>query len=175
MLSELGIGFTIEVSNVEEKPRPGESPETVVRRFALDKARAVATSFPDTWVLGADTDVSVDGVILGKPTDAKDAERLLAKIQGRKHEVWGAFALVNAKLKIEHVESGVSLVHISPLDPETISRYVKTGEPMDKAGAYAVQGIGAHFISSIEGSYTNVVGLDLTRVIAAFKQFSIVS
>jgi septum formation protein len=175
MLTELGIQFRIEISNVEELPAPGEGPEDVVRRFALDKARTVAKKNPHAWVLGADTDVSVDGLILGKPNDVADAVRLLGLIQGRRHDVWGAFALVNQHEKTECIETGLSQVQISPLDSATISRYVATGEPMDKAGAYAVQGLGAHFIESVSGSYSNVVGLDLAKLLRALRKFGILS
>jgi len=147
----------------------------MVKRLALLKASTVAESFPDKWVLGADTDVILDGRVLGKPASKLDAEQLLETIQGRSHLVWGGFALLNKTLALTHVEVHVSRVTMTTMDRATIRAYVETGEPLDKAGAYAVQGIGAMLVQSIEGSYTNVVGLNLEALMLALLKYNILS
>ena len=173
LLRDAGVEFEILVSDIPEVPGAGESPEAVVRRLATSKARAIAEQHQDRWVLGADTDVSVDGEILGKPADAADAARLLSKIQGRAHEVWGGFALIHGEKGVLHCEAHRTLVEIAPLTPALIDWYIKTGEPLDKAGAYGAQGIGAQFITSVQGSYSNVVGLNIAAVMTALRKFGI--
>ena len=175
LLREAGVAIEIIVSDVPEVPGSGESPEAVVRRLSGAKAQAVAVNHPDRWVLGADTDVSVDGEILGKPADAADAARLLGKIQGRAHEVWGAFTLVNRARGVLYCESHKTSVEIAPLSSALIDWYVKTGEPLDKAGAYGAQGIGAQFITAVTGSYSNVVGLNIAAVMNALRKHGIVA
>ncbi|NDC36544.1 MAG: septum formation protein Maf [Proteobacteria bacterium] len=173
LLAEAGLRFEVAVSDIPELPGQNEAPDMLARRLALEKALAIASQHPNAWVLGADTDVSLDGEILGKPSSIEDARRLLRKIQGRRHEVWGGFALVHHARNVSHVEAHCTLVEIAPMDEATIAWYVNTGEPMDKAGAYGAQGIGAQFIKSIEGSYTNVVGLALYQVMSALVRYGI--
>lgn len=175
MLSEAGLQYDTIVSNVDETQIAKESPEAMVKRLALAKAKVVSEKNPNKWVLGADTDVSIEGDILGKPADAEDAVRLLGKIQGRVHEVWGAFALLNFSRKISHVESHRSFVELNSMDEKLMRSYAATGEPMDKAGAYAVQGLGSQFIARIDGSYTNVVGLNLSAVMAALRKYGVIA
>lgn len=169
LLAGCGLSFEVIVPGSSEQPLPKESPEAMVKRLALLKAKEVSTREPQAWVMGADTDVFIDGEILGKPRDEQDAERMLKKIQGRIHVVWGGFAIVQAARQIEHVEAYQSSVEMAAMDNVLIKRYVATREPADKAGAYAVQGIGAGLVSKIVGSYTNVVGLNLAAVLKALR------
>lgn len=175
LLSEAGVIFDVVVSEVAEIPGQGESPEELAKRLALEKASAVAALHPSAWILGADTDVSIDGETLGKPLNAADAKRMLQTIQGRTHEVWGGFALINLSLRVEHCEAHRTLVEMEPMDEGTIDWYVATLEPLDKAGAYGAQGVGAQFVRSISGSYTNVVGLPINAVMRALNKFGISS
>jgi septum formation protein len=174
LLSSLGLTFDIVPSSADETVRSGESATAMVERLALEKARIVAQQYPDAWVIGADTTVVIDGKILGKPEDEKDAEAMLLTIQGRTQSVLGGLALVNLQKDIVRVESHESLVDIAPMTIDEIRRYVKSGEPMDKAGSYAVQGIGAYIVDKITGSYTNVVGLNLTATIRLLRDFEVV-
>lgn len=170
LLGGIGIGFDVVVSDVEEKQEPGELVDEYVRRLARDKGAAVAATHPDAWVLSADTVVFIDGQVLEKPVSRADAAAMLGRIAGREHVVYTGVAL-------QHTHSGFledtvisSKVRMIELTAEEISWYVDTGEPMDKAGSYAVQGIGAMFIESIDGSYSNVVGLPLSVVYAMLKR-----
>jgi septum formation protein len=159
-------GFTFEVvpAGVDETPRTGETAEAYTLRVATDKARSVAelTPVPDAVVLGADTEVVVNGRILGKPVDHQDAERMLRLLSGRVHEV--VTAVVRVYHNREAAEVVTTSVRFVPLSAEDVGWYVGTGEPMGKAGAYAIQGRGARFIDRIEGSWSNVVGLPLATV-----------
>jgi septum formation protein len=158
LLRQAGIPFVARPANVDEAVRPGESPEDYVRRVARDKAIAAAT-VPGEIVLGADTVVVIDGEILGKPADSADAARMLGLLAGREHQVLTGVCLQRGAEII--IECARTRVWFKPLTRESIAEYVATGEPMDKAGAYAIQGLASKFIERIEGSYTNVVGLPI--------------
>jgi septum formation protein len=169
MLREVGITFTIAVSDINEDIEAGESPQAMVERLAVGKARAIAKLHKSRWVIGADTTVFVQNEILAKPVDRQDATRMLKLLAGSTHQVWSSFALVNWEKREEYYESLRTDVTFTPMTEREISNYIDNGEPMDKAGAYAFQGIGAMFIKKIEGSHTNVIGLPLPEVIAALK------
>jgi len=174
LLSGLNIRFKVIPSSVEEIVINGESPRKNVMRLALAKALDVSDQAPDVWILGADTIVVIDESILGKPADAEEAGAMLAKLSGRTHEVYTGYALVNSTFPDERiVRSVVSQVYIRTLTPDEISDYVATGEPMDKAGAYAIQGIGAGIVERLSGSYTNVVGLPVCEVAGDFQRLGI--
>jgi len=173
LLEELGVKFEISAADLDEKVRAGEHPRELTARLACAKARKIAEVNRARFILGADTDVTIDGEILGKPKDGADACRLLQLIQGRTHTVWGSCALVNISRKIEAAIVSSTLVTMRAMTQSEIEQYVATGEPFDKAGAYAVQGIGSQFISHIEGSYPNVVGLDTPRVMALLKEHGV--
>jgi septum formation protein len=167
-LRDLGVAFTVLVPDVEEQALPGELPGAHVRRLALAKARAIARRLTvgcgARWVIGADTVVVLGGEILGKPRDARHAGRMLARLSGRTHDVLTGVALVpvaGGRARTAVVRSRVTM---KPLDKATIRRYVAGGEPLDKAGAYAVQGWGRHLVAGVSGSLTNVVGLPLERL-----------
>lgn len=163
LLHSIGLEFTVDVPQIDEVLQPGEIPLAYVSRLAREKAEAVAGRHPEAWVLAADTTVEIDSLILEKPLDDADAEAMLARLSGRTHVVWTGVAIMRPDgwTTLEHARSEVT---IAPLSPAEIRWYVSTREPMDKAGAYAVQGIGALFIESVNGSYTNVVGLPLATV-----------
>jgi len=165
LLQGLGVQFSSIPADVEESHLNGESPEEHVSRLALAKARKVAESRPGIWVLGADTIVVIDGRILGKPEDEAEAKAMLRTLAGRTHEVFTGYALINSafagKETVQYVRSSV---FIRDLSEREIEDYVSTREPMDKAGAYAIQGIGSGIVQSVVGSYTNVVGLPLCEV-----------
>jgi septum formation protein len=164
LLRSAGIEFTIEAADVHEAREAGESPVDYSRRLARDKARAVAAGRPEAFVLGADTDVCVDDRILGKPRDAADAAEMLRLLSGRWHEVTTGVCLISPGGADEDIAHETTRVQFSKLTEQEIAAYVATGEPMDKAGAYAIQGWAARWIPRIEGDYSNVVGLPVALV-----------
>lgn len=172
LLAQAGVEFSVIVPGSDETPVPGESAREMVERLALTKASAIATQYPDSYVLGADTTVYIGGVSLGKPESVEDAYQMLRTIQGTTHEVWGGIAVVRESSGVRECWSHVTRVTMAPMDEETIREYVASGEPMDKAGSYAIQGLGLRFVASIEGSYSNVVGLNLTTVMDKFRELS---
>ena len=137
----------------------------MVERLAVMKAGVIADRDCSAWVLGADTTVVLDGKILGKPVDRADAVSMLLSLQGRTHEVLGGIALVHRDSAVVDRMTYRSVVRMRPLDRATIDSYVSSGEPMDKAGSYAIQGIGASLVEEVSGSYSNVVGLNLAATI----------
>ena len=174
LLKMLGIEFEVIPSFVDEVRFHGESPEDFALRTSAEKALAVARDLAsDSVVIGADTIVVVDGEILGKPRHKEEAKSMLGKISGREHRVITAFSIVKPKTEILHREYSESRVKIKALAPWEIEGYIKTGEPMDKAGAYGAQGVGAFMIEEIKGSYTNVIGLPLSHLIDALTKLGI--
>ena len=166
-----GVSFVVVPSRTVEERRPGEPPEAFVRRLAGAKARDVAGSGPpDALVLGADTDVVLDGEILGKPRDDDDARAMLERLSGRTHEVLTGYEVYDAARG--RGDGGVvrTRVEFAALRPAEIEAYVASGEPRGKAGGYAIQGRAAGMIRRIEGSYTNVVGLPLCEVLEALAR-----
>ncbi len=165
LLTQAGIPFEVVPSLYEEHNHPGIPPAQLVREQALGKAVEVAHRYPERTVLGADTLVALGQTILGKPKDAQEAHAMLTAIQGQWHEVYTGIALVYGKdssAQKTHVQT--TKVHLRALSPQEITDYIATQEPMDKAGAYAIQGYGALLVDAIEGCYTNVVGLSLPIV-----------
>jgi len=165
LLRRAGFSFETRASHVDEIRHAGETAEEFTCRIAGDKARAVAAfAQPGDLVLGADTVVVVDGQILGKPASSDDAERMLGQLAGRTHRVITGVCLIVGPDRVEALKSEVTLVTFAPLDEQEIRDYVQSGEPMDKAGAYAIQGLASKFVTRIEGSYSNVVGLPIHLV-----------
>ncbi|MCC7034520.1 MAG: septum formation inhibitor Maf [Acidobacteria bacterium] len=162
LLTAAGIRFEARPSEVDETPHPGEVPADYVRRVAREKAEAVARQHPGRLVLGADTTVVVDDRILAKADDTAEAQAMLRRLAGRAHQVLTGVALVGPG--ISTVEVAVTTVEFAPMTSDEIDRYVATGEWHDKAGAYAVQGRAGRFVTRLEGSYTNVVGLPVALV-----------
>jgi septum formation protein len=161
--------YDLDTAHVDESPRQGEPARVLVARLARAKAEAVAARRPDAWILGADTIVEIDGDILGKPADAGDAVAMLARLSGREHHVLTGFTLLapGGEQRSDTVESRVLF---RPLDDTRIASYVATGEPLDKAGAYAIQGRGAALVARVDGSFTNVIGLPLDEVGAVLRE-----
>jgi septum formation protein len=163
LLKNAGIEFIVHPANIEEVRRTAEAPRLFAERTAHEKALAVQSSFPDLPVLGADTVVVVDDEVLGKPRSEEDAARMLRLLSCRKHHVITGICLLGSGF--EDVRSETTELHFSALTDIEIREYIATGEPMDKAGAYAIQGVASRWISRIEGDYFNAVGLpvDLVR------------
>jgi septum formation protein len=172
LLRNAGIAFTVDPANIPELPLSGESPRVCAERLAREKAEAVFHRQGGKPVLGADTIVVVEGEILGKPRDEVDAMRMLRLLSGRTHQVITGVCLIgplrteNQKLRtgFEDVRSETTLVTMTSLTDDDIRHYIATGEPMDKAGAYAIQGIASRWIPRIDGDYFNVVGLPVALV-----------
>jgi septum formation protein len=171
LLRSVGVNFDVRASRVDESVWPGEpsepagGPAEIALRQAGLKARSVSCLHPDSWVLGADTIVVLGGSIFGKPLSRAEAVRMLETLSGKTHEVITGICLVQPGGKLLRGESCTTRVRFKPLSAEEIEAYVRTGEPMDKAGAYGIQGMGAFLVRSVEGSYTNVVGLPLCEVL----------
>lgn len=165
LLSRAGLKFRVVPSTVDEGALPAADPEATVRQLAEAKAAEVARRFPQSWVIGADTIVVVDGRILGKPCSEPDAKRMLAALSGRVHQVLTGWCVRNESKNSRFTDVARTDVRFKDLSPAEIDWYVATGEPFDKAGAYAIQGIGTFLVKSINGSYTNVVGLPVCEVI----------
>ena len=159
MLALMGVDFETSQSETDEAPLSKENPRRYVLRVAKQKAEAVAKRFAEKWVLAADTAVVLNGKIIGKPRDGADAERILAKLSGKWHTVLTGVVLVevNGRRSLARVVS--SKVKFREISPQEIRAYAETGEPMDKAGAYGIQGKGAFLVEKVSGSYTNVIGL----------------
>jgi nucleoside triphosphate pyrophosphatase len=168
LLRQAGIPFRVVVSSLEEARTPGEAPAAYARRLARDKARVVAEWFPEEAVLAADTIVLAGDELLEKPRDAADAARMLRLLSGRAHEVTTGVCLIAGGR--EDVRSATTRVYFSELSAADIAGYVATGEPMDKAGAYAIQGGAARWVGKIEGDYGNVVGLPVALVAAMLRE-----
>jgi septum formation protein len=193
LLRNAGISFVVQPADVDETPLPGEPARNCAERLARDKALAVWETRPEDRVLGADTIVVVDDAILGKPMDGEDAARMLRMLSGRVHQVITGVCMVRATAaeaartgssanrypdarqpKTDNRElrtaSETTLVTMSPLSDAEIQAYVATGEPMDKAGAYAIQGMASRWIRRIEGDYSNVVGLPVALVYRMLRE-----
>ena len=164
LLSRMGIDFSLARADIEERQKPEEKAVDFVDRMARSKALAVADGHPDCWILAADTIVVIDGEILGKPRDEADACHMLARLAGCWHQVFTAFTLHHQTLAITISQIDSSRVKIVPLKESVIAAYVASGEPLDKAGSYAVQGIGGAFVEALDGSPTTVIGLPLPLV-----------
>ncbi len=174
LLEAIGVQFIVRPSEVEELMDPDEIPEDQVQRLAFEKASDVAKRYPESWVLGADTIVVIDGRILGKPSDRTEAKYMLSTLSGKTHTVFTGYAILNLSFPGSNIIGfSRSEVLIRQLTRDEIKGYVDTGEPMDKAGAYAIQGVGAAIVEKVYGSYTNVVGLPLCEVGRDFKKLGI--
>jgi septum formation protein len=169
ILSAVGWPFRVQPADVDETWRDGERAVAYVERLAREKASAVARQITNGLTLGADTAVVLDGEILGKPADDADARRMLRALSGRWHEVLTGVALVRAGGALQALAHERTRVKFIQLSDDEIARYVLTGEPLDKAGAYAVQGRAALFVEQIQGDYWNVVGLPVQLVYRLLK------
>ena len=170
LLKLMGLDFDVIPGSVDEAFRPAETPREHVLRLSEEKALFVARCHPDAWVLGADTIVVVAGEVLGKPGSPAEATRMLEKLSGREHEVFTGFSIVRQDRGVRICEVVGSSVLFREIADDEMAWYTGTEEPYDKAGAYAVQGMGGCFIREIRGSCTNVVGLPLCEVVEALKR-----
>jgi septum formation protein len=168
LLALAGITHSVQPADVDESLRAGELPELYAERLSREKAATVAARNADALVIGADTIVVIDDVVLGKPRDVGDAERMLSILSGRSHTVMTAVAVVFGGA----IASAVETVDVTfrAIDAEEIRSYVATGEPMDKAGAYGIQGYGATIVRRIDGDYFAVMGLSLIRLVALMAE-----
>ena len=171
LLELVGIRHEVRPADIDESVHQGELPERYAERLAREKARTVAASDSSGLVIGADTIVVIDELILGKPKDVSDAERMLAMLSGRTHTVMTAVAVCHG----DRIASSVEIVDVAfvALDENQIREYVATGEPMDKAGAYGIQGYGATIVRRIDGDYFAVMGLSLVRLVALLREIGV--
>ena len=181
LLRSAEISFTVQPADINETALPGEAPTHCAERLAREKALAVSQKNPEQWVLGADTIVVVDDVILGKPRDADDGARMLRLLSGRTHAVITGVCVVGPVSSFQlpvfrktRTGSETTWVTFSELSDDEIRDYIATGEPMDKAGAYAIQGIASRWIPRIEGDYSNVVGLPVALVYRMLRERGLV-
>jgi nucleoside triphosphate pyrophosphatase len=184
LLRSAGIAITVQPTNIPESPLDGEAPKAFAERMAREKAWAIFKQRPNEFVLGADTIVVVDKEILGKPKDAADAARMLRLLSGRSHQVVTGVCLMGPRsggtssgspdakpeTSLGDVRSETTIVHVTSLSDDEIRAYIASGEPMDKAGAYAIQGMASRWIPRIEGDYANVVGLPIALVYRMLKE-----
>ncbi len=175
LLNQAGLEFAISVSQVDEAAAPWSDPETYTRQLAQAKATDVAASFPDSWVLGADTIVMLGDEVLEKPESVDQARQMLTSLSGIRHTVYTGFAIVCLARNHIYTEVVQTQVWFKKLSPAQINWYLATDEPYDKAGAYAIQGLGASLVKEIKGSYTNVVGLPVCEVMDYLLRHNIFS
>ena len=168
LLRNAGIAFKVDPADIHEAPFAGEAPIDYARRLARDKAKAVLARHPDALVLGADTVVVVDEHLLEKPANPEDATRMLRLLSGRSHQVITGVSLLAANFEATQAE--VTQVTFVNMSEQEIAEYVASGEPMDKAGAYGIQGVASRWVERIEGDYFNVVGLPVARVYRMLKE-----
>lgn len=176
ILTSLAVPFVVHKADANEDVAPGEGVSAYLERVSLAKLAEVSKTLPDALratagaILVADTSVVLDGEILGKPADLQDAERMVGRLAGRAHEVRTHFVLSAISGEVLHGETVVTVVHFRPLTEAQVRAYAASGEGSDKAGAYAVQGLGSAFASRLEGSYSNVVGLPACEVAVALEK-----
>jgi septum formation protein len=169
LISRLGLEFDVRPADIDESYQPGETPPEHAERLAREKAQVVAATHPHALVVGSDTIVVIDGDVLGKPKSREQAVEMLMRLSGRDHDVCTGVAVAMDG----RVESGLERVRVRfrTLTRETCEQYVATGEPMDKAGSYGIQGFGSAIVQSIEGDYFAVMGLPVVRMLGLFERF----
>lgn len=165
MLTRLGLDFICQPAEIDETPRIDEKPQEFALRMALEKAASVADNTPEACVIGADTVVTLSGKIFGKPRDQQEALSILQALQGESHEVLTGYAILQRQTGVQEADTVSTRVKFGQFDQAILKAYITTGEPMDKAGAYAIQDAGTFLVESINGSYSNVVGLPVHRVV----------
>ena len=175
LLKQIGLDFKVVPSKVLEEFVQAESPRDHVIRLAEAKAREVANKYPDRWVVAADTIVCINGSILGKPKGREEAAEMLRRLSGQDHRVLTGFSVCRLEKGESDKEVVQTVVRMKPLTLEEIQWYVHTREPFDKAGGYAIQGIGSFMIESIQGSYTNVVGLPLCELVQMLTRLGVIT
>jgi septum formation protein len=174
-IQSIGLNFKIIPAHINEDYLAGESPSGHVRRLSYDKAMVVAEKNQHSWVLGADTIVVIDGIILGKPENKTQAKKMLKRLSGREHKVFTGFTIIHLGFEVCRTKVIQSIVRFKTISPDEMNWYINCNEPYDKAGGYAIQGKGSYFIQSIRGSYTNVIGLPLCEVLETLKEFKAIN
>ncbi|MDD5243779.1 MAG: Maf family protein [Syntrophorhabdaceae bacterium] len=175
ILRTLGVSFAIIPPDIDESRKKDEPPKEYVLRVSHEKAHKVGSHFPDKWVIAADTVVVYKNKILGKPMNEKEAFNMLKTLSGKWHKVITGFCVLNLSKNITYRDAVETKVFVRDLYDEEIKRYIKTSEPLDKAGSYAVQGRGGYMVKEIKGSYTNVVGLPICEIAEALLSLGILS
>jgi len=173
LLGQLGLSFIVVPSRLQEINQSGMKPHVHATYFAEAKAKEVADRYPHKWVLGADTIVVLGQEILGKPADFTEASSMLSRLGGQRHRVITSICLVHASMEVMESEWVETKVFMRSLSVKDIKGYIRTGEPMDKAGAYGIQGIGGCLVQRIEGSYSNVVGLPLCETLELLRRHGV--
>lgn len=174
ILEGIGLQFTIDTSGiVDETIAVGIKPDKIVENLALKKSLAVTQKYQDGFIIGSDTIVVLDDIILGKPRNEEDALNMLMKLQGRTHHVYSGVAVINVSTGERQVTHDVTEVEFRSISENEAIKYIATGEPMGKAGSYAIQGLGAVFIKGIHGDYYNVVGLPLFKLAEILNSYGI--
>ncbi|MDU9050349.1 MAG: Maf family protein [Candidatus Electrothrix sp. Rat3] len=174
-LSDLGLRFTALAADINETPLDGETPDAFARRMAEEKAEVIARQHPTSWVIGADTVVTIEGRILGKPDDAAHALEILRSLQGKKHQVITGLALRCVQENCTESLTRTTEVKFAYFSDAILSAYIATGEPMDKAGAYGIQGKGGFLVRSITGSCSNVIGLPINTCISLLLHHNVIA
>ncbi len=175
LLRQIGIEFEVVPAGVSEDFILGESPQEHVIRLAQTKAEDVSGNYPERWVVAADTVVCINDSVLGKPRDQKEAMQMLRRLSGQEHWVWTGFAVCHLAKRKDGKGAVQTAVKMKELTPEEVEWYVRTEEPYDKAGGYAIQGLGSFMIESIRGSYTNVVGLPVCELVQMLQRLGAIT
>jgi septum formation protein len=175
ILRTLGISFSIIPPDIDETKNKDETPQQFVERIAHEKAIKVGNHFPDKWVIAADTIVVLKGKVLGKPKNERDAFNMLKTLRGKWHKVITGYCVLNLLKNIVYQDIVETKVFVRHMTDDEINRYIKTSEPMGKAGSYAVQGKGGYMVKEIKGSYTNVVGLPICEIAEALLSLGVLS
>lgn len=173
ILGLTGLKFSVDVSEYEEDMELGLKPHQLARFLSSEKAKTIAAKYPDALVIAADTFIVFRGNLLGKPHTEEEARRMLILLNGRSHSVITGFTIIDTKTKKKLSRSVETKVYFRKMTEQEIESYVRTGEPLDKAGSYAIQGIGAVIVKKIEGDYLNVVGLPLNSLTDALRKFGV--
>ena len=173
-LEEMGLTFTVKTTSADELPFDNENPESFVLRMAFEKAAAISSEFPDSWVISGDTVVCLGDKILGKPADEDDAVDLLMALSGRVHYVKTGFCVAHGSRGLKIVQVVSTKVLFAEFSIEVARAYVAAGESLDKAGAYGIQGKGIFLVQAIEGSYSNVVGLPLHELMEVLQVHGVI-
>jgi septum formation protein len=172
---ELGLEYRAHSADIDEVAWPDETPQSFVRRMAEEKARSVMELYPESWIVAADTEVSLAGFVFGKPEDSQAAVAMLMRLSGKEHLVQTGICLACQQEGVLAVQSVTTRVVFSLFSEQVARAYVATGEPLDKAGAYGIQGQGAFLVKEIKGSYSNVVGLPLCELLLMLEGHGVVA
>jgi septum formation protein len=175
ILRTLGISFSIIPPDIDETKLKDETPQEFVARISYEKANKVGQHFPDKWVIAADTIVVLKGKVLGKPKDERDAFNMLRTLRGKWHKVITGYCVLNLLKNVVYRDIVETKVFVRHMTDDEITRYIKTSEPMGKAGSYAIQGKGGYMVKEIKGSYTNVVGLPICEIAEALLSLGVLS